>query len=175
MDSKHINDKTSPNQMRVFMKRMREGYDQQGFDESVNDEKKKILTMRDMLKITRSLNEVDEKEPEINLATPKDVKYLTDSFMNLFTKPMNVNVKLLTLDGNPKLKLTKNSGFWGGTIDGAIQFAYKATSDEKSSGIEFNYLPEFSHDNPDNDQIIKNIESFYDTFYEYWRDNFQEA
>lgn len=171
MDNKDINSKTAPNQMRVLMKRMRTG---KFIDESLGTTKHE-LSMRDMLKITRRLNEdVEEQEPEVNLATAIDEKKLTDDFTNLFEE-LNVSIKLLTLNSDPKLKLTKNSGFWGGTIDGVIQFVYKASPDEKSSGIEFNYLPEFTHDNPDNDQIIKNIESFYDTFYNYWRDNFQEA
>jgi hypothetical protein len=173
MDSKHINSKTSPNQMRVLMKRMRDGK----YEVNEVQQTKKDLTMRDMLKITRKLNEdIEEQEPTANMATSADLKYLTDNFMNLFNN-IKVNIKLLQLDGESKLKLTKDSAFWGGTIDGAIQFAYKITPEEntKEAGIEFNYLPEFSADDPDNQDIIKKIESFYDTFYNYWKDNFQEA
>ncbi len=175
MDSKDINSKTSPNQMRVLMKRMREGkYEVNEVQQTMKD-----LSMRDMLKITRNLNEDvgdEEQGPEVNLATSADLKYLTDNFMNLFNN-IKVNIKLLQLNGESKLKLTKNSAFWGGTIDGAIQFAYKITPEEntKEAGIEFNYLPKFSADDPDNQDIIKKIESFYDTFYNYWKDNFQEA
>jgi hypothetical protein len=172
MDNKGINSKTSPNQMRILMKRMREGkYTPNAYQETTKHE----LSMRDMLKITRRLNEdVEEKEPEVNLATVEDEKELTDNFTNLFNE-MNVSIKPLTLSSDPKLKLTKDSGFWGGTVDGAIQFAYKATPDKDSSGIEFKYLPSVSPDDPDNQEIIKKIEAFYDTFYEYWRDNFQET
>ena len=171
MDSKNINSKNAPNQMRVFMKRVREGK----YEVNETQTPKKDLTMRDMLKITRNLNEdVDfGNEPEVNLATANDEKYLTDRFTEMFEN-LNVSANLLNLHSDPKLKLTKNQGFWGGTIDGAIQFVYKATADKDSSGIEFKYLPSVSPDDPDNQEIVKNIETFYDTFYDYWRDNFQE-
>ena len=61
--------------------------------------------------------------------------------------------------------------FWGGTVDGVIQFVYKVTPDERTSGVEFNYLEDFSPDNPDNDLIVSKLETYYDTFYKYWRDN----
>ena len=48
-----INDKTSPNQMRVLIKRMRD----RNYNVSESQEPKGDLTMRDMLKITRRLNE----------------------------------------------------------------------------------------------------------------------
>ena len=54
-----INDKTSPNQMRIFMKRIREGK----YVPQMKGTTKHELTMRDMLKITRKLNE-DVEEPE---------------------------------------------------------------------------------------------------------------
>lgn len=172
MDNKHINNKTAPNQMRVFMKRIREG---QYIPENKGTTKPD-LSMREMLKITRKLNEVDEKQPVINLATPADYKKLSDDFTNLF-RDLKVNINLLPLRGESELKLTKDSAFWGGTIDGAIQFVYKITPEENTAdaGIEFNYLPEFSADDPDNQEIIKKIESFYDNFYSYWKDNFQEV
>ena len=61
--------------------------------------------------------------------------------------------------------------FWGGTIDGTIQFAYKVTPNEKTSGVEFNYLDDFTVDNEENDEIVKKIEDYYDVFFKYWRDN----
>jgi hypothetical protein len=157
-----INDKNSPNQMRILMKRMRDGkYD---VSES-QDTQKKDLNMRDMLKITRTLNEnVIENEPVVNKKNVYDQTQEEEKFRNYF-KDMNVDIKFIDL------KITNNLIFWGGTIDGVIQFVYKVTPNEKTSGIEFNYLPDFSGDNPDNEMIVERIESYYDTFYKYWRNN----
>jgi len=161
-----INDKTSPNQMRILMKRIRNRYLE--VNESENNIKTD-LTMRDMLKITRNLNEVEMMgsevgEPNVNKKNVYDQTQEEDKFRNYFND-MNVDIKFIDL------KVTDNLIFWGGTIDGVIQFVYKVTPDEKTSGIEFNYLPDFSPDNPDNDMIISKIESYYDSFYKYWRNN----
>ena len=157
-----INSKNSPNQMRVFMKRMRDGK----YEVSETKETPKTdLSMRDMLKITRNLNEEVEGEEEVsNKKSVYDQQQEEDKFSNYFDD-MNVDIKFI------ELKVTDNLIFWGGTIDGVIQFVYKVTPDESTSGIEFNYLPAFSVDNPDNDKIIEKIESYYDTFYKYWRNN----
>jgi len=158
----NINSKTSPIQMRVLMKRMRDGnYISEKQNVVVKD-----LTMRDMLKITRNLNEGIEDEPgkETNLKTAYDQNNEEEKFRNYFDD-MNVDIKFIPL------KILDNFVFWGGTIDGVIQFVYTVTPDEKTSKIEFNYLPDFSPDNPDNDMIVKKIESYYDIFYKYMRDN----
>lgn len=161
-----INNKTSPNQMRVFLKRMRDGK----YEVSESQDNKKELTMRDMLKITRTrkLNEdvegEENQDPNKNKKTIYDQASEEEKFRNYFSD-MNVDIKFIDLD------VYDNLIFWGGTIDGVIQFIYKVTPDEKTSGIEFNYLPDFTADNPDNDLIIKKIESYYDVFYKYWRNN----
>lgn len=167
----NINDKTSPNQMRVFMKRMRDGK----YVVSESQESKKDLTMRDMLKITRKLNEdvegeesgaedEEKRDPNTNKKTVYDQTQEEEKFRNYFND-MNVDIKFIDLD------VYDNLIFWGGTIDGVIQFVYKVTPDEKTTGIEFNYLPDFTADNPDNDLIIKKITSYFDIFYKYWRNN----
>ena len=166
----NINNKTSPNQMRIFMKRMRNN--NYIVDESNDTKPNKDLTIRDMLKITRKLNEQTDKEntptnSNINKKTSFDQENEEEKFRNFF-KDMNVDIDFIDL------KITNNLIFWGGTIDGVIQFVYKVTPDEKTSGIEFNYLPDFTPDNPDNDIIVKKIESYYDTFYKYWRNEILE-
>lgn len=152
-----MNNKTSPNQMRILLRRMR------GEEYIVNEEviktPKKDLTMRDMFKITRKLNEDVE-----NKKTVYDQGMEEEKFMNFF-RDMNVNVNFI------ELEIKDNLVFWGGTVDGIIQFIYKVTPDESTSGVEFNYLEDFSPDNPENDVIIKKIESYYDSFYKYWRNN----
>ena len=157
-----INKKTSPNQMRILMQRMRTGK----FIAESNNVAKKDLTVRDMLKITRNLNEdVEENDVEnTNQKTIYDQKREEDKFRNFFND-MNVDIKFIDLE------ISDDLIFWGGTIDGVVQFVYKVTPDESTSGVNFKYLPEFNHDNPDNDMLTKKIESYYDSFYQYWRNN----
>ena len=159
-----MNDKTTPNQMRILLRRMR------GEEFVVNEEiqkPKKDLTMRDMLKITRKLNEeieVKKKKKAVNKKTAYDQEIEEEKLRNFFDD-MNVNIKF------QDLQVYDNLVFWGGTVDGVIQFVYKVTPDERTSGVEFNYLEDFSPDNPDNDAIVSKLETYYDTFYKYWRYN----
>ena len=158
-----MKDKSTPNQMRILLKRMREN----NYEPVTESERipKKDLTMRDMLKITRGkLNEQDEPALKKNLITAFDQKNEEEKFRNFFND-LNVNIDFIPLE------VYNNLVFWGGTIDGIVQFIYKVTREEKTSGVEFNYLQDFPPDNPDNDAIIKKVESYYDSFYKYWRNN----
>lgn len=155
-----INKKTSPNQMREMMKRVREGK----FVANESQEPKKDLNIRDMLKITRNINEAIFNEDTENKETVYDQSMEEEKFRNFFND-MNVSIKLIDLE------VYENLVFWGGTIDGVIQFVYKVTLDESTSGVEFNYLEDFSPDNPENEEITGRVESYFDTFYKYWRDN----
>lgn len=155
-----INKKTSPNQMREMMKRVREGK----FVANESQEPKKDLNIRDMLKITRNINEAIFNEDTENKETVYDQSMEEEKFRNFFND-MNVSIKLIDLE------VYENLVFWGGTIDGVIQFVYKVTPDESTSGVEFNYLEDFSPDNPENEEITGRVESYFDTFYKYWRDN----
>jgi len=160
----NINNKTSPNQMRIFMKRIREGNYEAN---ETTKEPKKDLSVRDMLKITRSINE-DTNNGEQKLSQNKKTVYdqsKEEEKFNDFFRDMNVSIKFIDLE------IYDNLVFWGGTIDGVIQFVFKVTPDEKTSGVEFNYLEDFSPDNPENDEIVGRIESYYDTFFKYWRNN----
>jgi len=166
MDNKNnINDKSSPIQMREMMKRVRQG----SFTTNESTEPKKDLNVRDMLKITRDINEgvVSLKEDE-NKKTAYDQSVEEEKFRNFFND-MNVSIKLIDLEVYDDLV------FWGGTIDGVIQFIYKVTPDESTSGVEFNYLEDFSPDNPENEEITGRVESYFDNFYKYWRDNVMTA
>jgi len=169
MDKKYdINSKTSPIQMRELMKRVREG----GFTANESKEPQKDLSVRDMLKITRNIHEgkvsLREEEDVENKKTPYDQSMEEEKFRNFFND-MNVSIKLIDLG------VYNNLVFWGGTIDGVIQFVYKVTPDEATSGVEFNYLEDFSPDNPENEEITGRVESYFDTFYKFWRDNVMDA
>ena len=186
MESNNINDKTSPNQIRILMKRIREGkYSPNAYQETTKHE----LSVRDMLKITRNplkLNEdvvpsnnpqdntpvnpddTEKAEPTTNKETVYDQAKEEEKFRNYFND-MNVDIKF------SELKVYDNLIVWGGTIDGVIQFAYTVTPDEKTTKITYKYLPDFTADNPDNDKIIEKIESYFDIFYKYWRNNVLQA
>jgi len=154
-----MNDKSTPNQMRVLIKRMRTG----NFVTETKDTTKHELSMRDMLKITRKLNE-QEEIASANKETVYDQAQEEEKFRNYF-RDMNVNIKFIDLE------IRNDLVFWGGTIDGVIQFVYKVTADEKTSGVEFNYLEDFSPDNPNNELIAKIIKEYYNIFKKYWREN----
>lgn len=125
----------------------------------VNKTEVKEVTMRDMLKITRRLNEVDG-----NKATAYDQPNEEKKLLNNF-KDINVNIRFIDLEVNDDYV------FWGGTVDGIIQFIYKVTPEDATSGIEFNYLDDFSPDNPENEDIVNRIKGYYDFFYKYWQSN----
>lgn len=159
----NINQMSTPNQMRKFMKRLREG----GMvSENTVNSSERDLTMRDMLKITRNINEnkMGLAEDRDNMKSVYDQDVEEEKFKNFFND-LKVNPKFIELEVYDDLI------FWGGTMDGIIQFVYKVTPDESTSGVYFNYLPNFSPDNPENDEIIGRIKSYYDNFYKYWRDN----
>jgi hypothetical protein len=157
--------KSGPNEMRILLQRMRGNKNN---NLGINERADKNLSMRDMLKITRKLNEQEEIAPEenkvrVNKKNIYDQTREEDRFNAIFND-MTINVKFIELEVYDDLI------FFGGTIDGTIQFIYKVTPDEATSGVEFNYLDNFRPDNPDNQMIINKIESYYDSFYKYWRD-----
>lgn len=118
------------------------------------------MTMRRLLKITRRLNEI----VRYNKKTIYDQKYEENKFIRSFND-LNVVVKFI------ELEIYDDYVFWGGTINGVIQFVYKVTPNENTSGVEFNYLEGFSSDNPENDKIIERVKKYYDEFYKYWKNN----
>jgi hypothetical protein len=119
-----------------------------------------------MLKITRNLNEGIEDKRTVNKESVFDQNREEEKFRQFFND-MNVNIKFIDLEVYDDLV------FWGGTINGIIQFVYKVTPNEPLPP-EFNYLDGFSPDNPENEEIVGRVESYFDTFYKYWRNNVLE-
>ena len=161
-----INKKNTPNQMRVFLQRMRDGKYNPDSKYNVN-EHKKDLNMRDMLKITRKLNEdvnQDVRRKADNKETVFDQSIEEQKMINYF-KDLNVNLKFIDLE------IYDNLVFFGGIIDGVIKFTYAVTPDDTTSNVEFDYSEDFSPDNPENDEIIKRLEAYYDIFAKYWQNN----
>lgn len=120
-------------------------------------EKKNDISIRDMLGIMRTLNE------DVNLSTDVDDKNEEEKMSEYFGDN-NVTIDFF------ELKVYPNGVIFGGTFDGQFDFIYKVTPDENTSGIEINYLDDFESQDPENDEIIKKVESYYDIFYKYWRD-----
>ena len=124
-------------------------------------EVKKELTTRDLLGKMRKLNE-DNYQPEIT--TSMDMRQEEDRMKNFFADN-NVDIRFTVLD------VFDDRVFAGGTIGQDIQWVFKVAPSEEKSGVKIKYLESFDPNNPDNKEILEKIESYYDTFYKYWRDN----
>ena len=149
------------NDIRITLDKMRKG----GYRTDESEKKQSYNpSVRDLLKITRNLNESDyESQVKINKATNLDQKNEEERFKEAF-KDLNVIV-----DFQP-LKIYDNYILWGGTINKAIQFVYKITDDESLNGVEINYLKGFKPEDPDNKEIAEKVENYYDEFFKRWKD-----
>lgn len=129
-------------------------------NKDVND-----LSVRDMLKLTRNYNnkkKADTKIPE--KISPAEEKEEQEKFENFFSDN-NVVIEFQPLE------IYEYAVYWGGTIDGQIQWVYKVTPEELTSGIDINVLEGFQKNDPENQEIVEKLEKYYDTFYKHWRDN----
>jgi hypothetical protein len=143
---------SSPNEMRKYMAVMR--------GEKPHETTKKDLSMRDLLAITRNLNE----NTSINQATDIDQKE-EEKKMNDFFSDLNV-----TINYEP-LEVYHDKVFFAGVIDGQLAFAFRVTPEEKTSGPDYEATDSFEMNDPDNEKVVKKLEAYYDDFYKYWRDN----
>ena len=92
-----INKKNTPNQMRIFLKRMRSGSEYTNESKTI-DLPKKDLNMRDMLKITRNLNEdIGERDKSKNMKTAYDQTIEEQKMLDYF-KDLNVNIRFVDLE-----------------------------------------------------------------------------
>ena len=122
----------------------------------------KEMSMRDMLGVMRK--KVNENLDQTRNLTQAEVDREQEKMLNYFQDD-NVDIQF------EPLNVYSDGIFWGGSIDGQLLFAYKVTPDEKTSGVEVKYLDGFDPSDPDNDKIIKKVQSYYNDFYKYWRDN----
>lgn len=149
------------------------------------------MEMRDLLNIVRNFKENKNIISDRNLSKNEhnNIRELIKRTKNNFLSE-NVIEKTLEIDQEEEerkfknyfkdlevivdfieLEVFENGVFWGGTIDGIIQFVYKVTPNEKTSGYEIYYLEDFDKNNPDNEEIVNRIELYYNEFFKYWRDN----
>ncbi len=135
------------------------------------------LSMRDMLKITRKMNEAvgdetieqntDDNESDdesINMETTYDQPKEEEKFKALFDD-MRVNFRF------DDLKVTDDYVFWSIVINDAIQAVYQVTKEGGNTPVLINLLDGFNPDNKeDNDEIIKRVKAYDNIFFKYWND-----
>jgi len=127
------------------------------------------ISSRELLKRMRKLNEVDDENNDnedlgANVKTDLDQSEEEKKFRQYFDD-LQVDIDFAGLD------VYEKGVFFGGTIDSQIQFSYKVSDIETNSGYDINYLQDFDPNQEDNAEVIKRIESYYNIFYKYWRDN----
>jgi hypothetical protein len=164
-----------PNDARMLLKVMRTGKFVQEGTETTNVPAKEMST-HDMLKITRNFVNEDvsldnsavqsaapEGEGSRNVKTKLDQKEEEQKLRNFFDD-MNVHLKLAPII------VKDDKVFWEGVIDGVIQFIFKITGDDDTSGVKFQYLKDGYENSETSKEIVKRILSYYDTFYKYWEE-----
>lgn len=152
----------------------------ENFDKKPQEKEKKDLSVRDMLAITRKMNEGSMAKIDLNNDGNKESSLIDTSIDNRKTifdqkqeedkfreavKNFNVDVQF------EPIQILDNSVVWNGTIDNQIQWSFLVTPDESANGVQFNYAKTFDDKKPDNEELIKAIRAYYDDFYKYWRDN----
>jgi hypothetical protein len=134
------------------------------------------LSPRELLRKMRKLNEVDDENNNnqddnedlgTNLKTDLDQEEEEKKFREYFND-LQVDIDFTALD------VYEKGVFFGGNIDKQIEFVYRITDSETTSGYDINYLQDFDPNQEDNAEVIKRIESYYNIFYKYWRDNVLE-
>lgn len=130
----------------------------------------KEMTMREMLRKTRSLQQMKEQEVEASnepvekgVSAAEQEKY--EENMQSYFDDDNIIIKF------EPILLYDQGVFWAGTIDGQLKFAYMVTPDESTSGVKIERSPNFDPNNEDNQRIEKKIIDYYNTFYDYWSKN----
>jgi hypothetical protein len=128
----------------------------------------KEMTMREMLRITREKQMKEDalatSEPIEKQLSPAEQEQHERSMQQYFEGD-NVNIKF------EKIMLFDEGVFWAGTIDGQLKFAYFVTPNESESGVKIERSPDFDPTNEDNQNVEKKIIDYYDTFFDYWREN----
>ena len=103
------------------------------------------------------------EDTQQNMSTSTDIKGEEDKMSHYFDQN-NVTIEYNELD------VYGNGVMFSGTIDNQIQFVYKVTPQEESSGVEINYLVDFNAQDKENEEVVNKIEDYYNIFYKYWRD-----
>ena len=164
--------------MRNFKKGVIENFD----NKPNTDKPKKEMTMRDMLAITRKKNihEADMQQVDVTNDGEVDANFIDTSVdskktsfdQNSEEEKFRQAIKTFNVDAQfEPIEILDYSVVWNGTIDNQFQWSFLVTPDESVNGAKFNYSENFDENEPDNQELIDTIRSYYDDFYKYWRDN----
>jgi len=165
--------KSSPNEMRDLLGKIRGKLVE--FDKA--DKNGRIIremSMRDMLKITRKLNENEEDGRDFsNKATPRDTAFIEQSMINLFDNSgLNVTFKFPERNDPHELYVDDVFVYWGATINNVLMFTYTInTNDDADTGAKFKYVEESRvlEDSEEYKEIVDKIMQFFDsTFFPYF-------
>jgi len=127
--------------------------------ETKTDEKKKSFDMRDMLKITRNLNENNDAYLQ-NKITTYDQKEEEDKMKAAFDD--------YAIDFIP-LEVYNGFVYWGGTLGGVVKFAFSVTNDEKTSTLKIGFPEDSKPANPEEEELVQDLEKYYQVFKHFWR------
>lgn len=157
----------SNNDVKKMMQRLRKDVDSEIISESREDDIND-LTMRDMLKITRTLNEQEENDDSSeNKKTVYDQQQEEEKLRDYINNgSVNAHVRF------GDLEVYDNKVIFKGIVDGVIMFLFTVTPEDSSSGAMFDYTKDFSPDNEEYKEIVKKLAYYYKhNFYPYWSNN----
>lgn len=166
--------KNAPNEMRDLLGKMRGKL----VEFNKPDKKNMVIkemTVRDMLKITRNLNEGEEEREYVNKVTPRDVSFVEQSIKNVFENSgMNVMFDFPADNDPHELYADDVFVYWGATVNGVLMFTYTInTHDDADTGVKFKYVEESRvlEDSDEYMEIVEILQQFFDsTFFPYFRE-----
>lgn len=154
------------NDMRTLLGKMR--YPNAEIKSNINVSEatnKKQMSMRDMLGLVRNRNILKENNELGNKqASPLDQENEENKMRGYF-KDNQIDIQFQPLE------IYDNAVFWGGIIDGELGWVFKVTENDATSGFVPKFMGDYDKNDPENDMVIKKLETYYDDFYKYWRDN----
>jgi len=122
---------------------------------------KKELSVRDMLSITRH-KRINESQLPIDV--PELDQKTEEEKMNNAFREFQVSIEY------DDLVLFRNAVAFSGKIDEKIGFLFTVSPDEDQSKSSYEFTEDFDDSNPENQKVINKLDSYYDEFYVYWRD-----
>lgn len=169
-----MKEKTSPNEMRDLLGKMR-GTLVETDKVTMNGRIYPEMTIRDMLKITRKLNESEDDVDFSNKATPRDVSFIEESIKNMFDNTgLNVTFKFPERNDPHELYVDEVFAYWGATVNNVLMFTYTINvEDDADTGAKFKYVEESRvlEDSEEYQDIVEKIMQFFEsTFFPYFRE-----
>lgn len=154
------------NDVRNSLRKMRNankgiGYTPENNNSNVSEGKH--MTMREMLGKMRNIKEEDGSPSEKTI-TPLDKKREEEKIQKNF-EDLQVNPTI------EDFEVYDNGVFLSGSLDDSITFTFRVTPSETGSGVDWSATDDFDSENEENQKIIERLESYYDEFYKYWRNN----